>query len=91
MDPRTRLGENRMIKAEIPITPGTLKIREPNPPFKVGDLVRHLSKSYDCLGLVTFVAGHQLYIQVDWLTEEGSRLSEFANPDNLEIVNQVEE
>ena len=68
-----------MIKAEIPITPGTLKIREPNPPFKVGDLVRHLSKSYDCLGLVTFVAGHQLYIQVDWLTEEGSRLSEFAN------------
>ena len=80
-----------MTKAEIPITPGTFEIREPNPPFQVGDLLRHLSKSYDCLGLVTFVASHQFFIQVDWLTEEGSRLSEFASPDNLEIVNQVEE
>ena len=88
MDPRTRLGENRMTKARVAITPGTLKIREPNPPFRVGDLVRHLSNRPDCLGLVIAVAGHQAWIQVDWLTEEGNRLSEFANPDNLEIVNE---
>ena len=77
-----------MLKARVAITPGTLKIREPNPPFKIGDLVRHLNNSYECLGLVIAVAGHQAWIQVDWLTEEGNRLSEFANPDNLEIVNE---
>jgi len=77
-----------MLKARVAITPRSLKIKEPNPPFKIGDLVRHLRKSPDCLGLVVAIAGHQSWIQVDWLTGEGNKLSEFANPDNLEIVNE---
>jgi hypothetical protein len=77
-----------VLKARVAITPGTLKIREPNPPFKIGDLVRHLNNSHECLGLVVAFAAHQAWIQVDWLTEEGDKLSEFANPDNLEIVNE---
>lgn len=77
-----------MLKARVAITPRSLKIKEPNPPFKIGDLVRHLNNSHECLGLVVAIAGHQAWIQVDWLTEEGNKLSEFANPDNLEIVNE---
>jgi hypothetical protein len=55
--------------------------------FEVGDLVRHLRNRPDCLGLVVAVSTHQAWIQVDWLTGEGNKLSEFALPDNLEIVN----
>lgn len=77
-----------MPKARVAITPRILKIREPSPLFKIGDLVRHLKNSHECLGLVVAFAAHQAWIQVNWLTEEGDKLSEFANPDNLEIVNE---
>ena len=73
-----------MTKARVAITPGTLKIREPNPPFKVGDLVEHAIFGF---GKIMVLSGTGENQRVGVVFKDGTKKKLIVKYANLTKVN----